>query len=71
MTELFPMIVIATNFIVASAFAKFASTAAKDVPTAHQQSPDADIFEGRVLARIRTRNVRSEVWHGRGGSRRA
>jgi Spy/CpxP family protein refolding chaperone len=68
MMELFTMIVIAANFILASAFAKFASTAANDAATAHQQSSDADIFEGRLLARIRMRNVRSEVWHGRGGS---
>ena len=52
MTELFTMIVLAANIIVASAFAKFAPTAAADVATAHEQSSDADTFEGRVVAKI-------------------
>ena len=38
MTELFTMIVLAANIIVASAFAKFAPTAAVDVATPHEQS---------------------------------
>jgi uncharacterized protein (DUF58 family) len=55
MTELFTMIVLAASIIVASAFAKFAPTA-----TAHEQSSNADIFEGR-LARVHVQNVRSAV----------
>ena len=61
MTELFTMIVLAANIIVASAFAKFAPPAAADVSAAHEQSSDADTFEGRVVARIRARDVRSAV----------
>jgi hypothetical protein len=61
MTELFTMIVLAANIVVASAFAKFAPTAATDVAMAHEQSSDADTFEGRVVARIRARDVRSAV----------
>jgi hypothetical protein len=61
MTELFTMIVLAANIIVASAFAKFAPTATADVATAHEQSSDADTYEGRVMARIRTRGARSAV----------
>ena len=53
MTELFTMIVLAANIVVASAFARFAPTAAADVGTAHEQSSDADTFEGRVVAKIR------------------
>ena len=59
MTELFTMIVLAANIIVASAFARFAPTAAADVSTAHEQSSEVDTFEGRVVARIRARDVRS------------
>jgi hypothetical protein len=59
MTELFTMIVLAANIIVASAFAKFAPTAAADVATAHEQTSDADTFEGRVVAKIGMQNVRS------------
>jgi hypothetical protein len=61
MIELFTMIVIAANIIVASAFAKFAPPAAADVSAAHEQSSDVDTFEGRVVARIRARDVRSAV----------
>ena len=61
MTELFTMIVLAANIIVASAFAKFAPTAAADVATAHERSSEVDTFEGRVVAKIRMRNVRSTV----------
>ena len=59
MTELFTMIVLAANIVVASAFARFAPTAAADVATAHEQSSDADTFEGRVVAKIGIRNARS------------
>jgi len=59
MIEFFTMIVLAANIIVASAFARFAPTAAADVATAHEQSSDADTFEGRVVAKIGMRNVRS------------
>jgi hypothetical protein len=61
MTELFTMIVLAANIVVASAFARFAPTAAADVATAHEQASNADTFEGRVVARIRVRNVPSAV----------
>ena len=61
MTKLFTMIVLAANIIAASAFAKFAPTVAADVAAAHEQSSDADTFEGRVVAKIQTRNVRSAV----------
>ena len=61
MTELFTMIVLAANIVLASAFARFAPTAAADVATAHEQSLDADTFEGRVAARIRVRDARSVV----------
>jgi hypothetical protein len=57
MTELFTMLVLAANIIVASAFAKFAPMGAADVVT--EQSSDVDTFEGRVVARIRARDVRS------------
>jgi hypothetical protein len=59
MTELFTMLVLAANIIVASAFAKFAPMAAADVATAHEKISDADTYEGRVVARIRARDVRS------------
>ena len=58
MTELFTMVVLAANIIVASAFAKFAPTAA-DVPTELEQPSDVNTFEGRVVARIRARDGRS------------
>jgi hypothetical protein len=61
MTELFTMIVLAANIVLASAFARFAPTAAADLATAHEQSLDADTFEGRVAARIRMRDARSVV----------
>jgi hypothetical protein len=61
MTELFTMIVLAANIIVASDFAKFAPTATADKTMAYEQSSDADTFEGRVVARIRARDVRSAV----------
>jgi hypothetical protein len=61
MTELFTMIVLAANIVVASAFARFAPPAAADVATAHEQSSDVGSFEGRVVARIRARDVRSEA----------
>jgi hypothetical protein len=61
MTELFTMIVLAANIVLASAFAWFAPTAAADVATAHEQSSDADTFEGRVVAKIGMRNARSAV----------
>jgi hypothetical protein len=50
MTELFTMLVLAANIIVASAFAKFAPMAAADVATAHEKISDADTYEGRVVA---------------------
>lgn len=62
------MIVLAANVIVASAFARFAPTAAADVVAAHEQSSDADTFEGRVAARIGMRNVRSAAAHDIGKS---
>jgi hypothetical protein len=68
MTELFTMIVLAANIVLASAFAWFAPTAAADVVTAHEQSSDADTFEGRVVARIRARDVRSAVARDIGAS---
>jgi methenyltetrahydromethanopterin cyclohydrolase len=61
MTELFTMLVLAANIIVASAFAKFAPPVAADVATAHEKISDADTYEGRVVARIRARDVRSAV----------
>jgi hypothetical protein len=61
MTELFTMIVLAANIVVASAFARFAPAAAADVGTAHEQSSDAETFEGRVAAKIGSRNGRSAV----------
>jgi hypothetical protein len=59
MTELFTMTVLAANIVVASAFARFAPTAAADVAAAQEQSLDADTFEGRVVAKIAMRNVRN------------
>jgi hypothetical protein len=61
MTELFTMIVLAANIIAASAFAKFAPMVAADVAAAREQSSDVDTFEGRVAAKIQTRNVRSAI----------
>ena len=61
MTELFTMIVLAANIVVASAFARFAPTAAADVSAAHEQSSEVDTFEGRVVARFRARDVRNAV----------
>jgi hypothetical protein len=61
MTELFTMILLAANIIVASTFAKFASMVAADAAVTHEQSSDVDTFEGRVVARIRARDVRSAV----------
>jgi hypothetical protein len=61
MMELFTMIVLAANIIVASAFARFAPTATADLAAVNEQSSDADTFEGRVMARIRARDVRSAV----------
>jgi hypothetical protein len=61
MTELFTMIVLAANIVVASAFARFAPTAAADASAAHEQSSEVDTFEGRVVARIRARDVRNAV----------
>jgi methenyltetrahydromethanopterin cyclohydrolase len=60
MTELFTMIVLAANIVAASAFAKFAPMVA-DVAAAHEQFSDANTFEGRVVAKIQTRNARSAV----------
>jgi len=68
MTELFTMIVLAANIVVASAFARFAPTAPANVATTHERSLDADTFEGRAAARIRMRNVRSAVSHDVGES---
>ena len=59
MTELFTMIVLAANIVVASAFARFAPTAAANVATAHEQSSNADRFEDRVVTKIGIRNARS------------
>jgi len=61
MTELFTMLVLAANIVVAAAFARFAPTAAADVAAAHEQSSDAGTFEGRVVAKIGMRNVRRAV----------
>jgi hypothetical protein len=61
MIELFTMIVLAANIMMASAYAKFAPTVATDVATAHEQSSGADTFEGRVVARIRVRDARSAI----------
>lgn len=61
MAELLTMIALAANVIAASAFAKFASIIATGAATAHEQSSDVDTFEGRVAARIRIRNRRSEA----------
>lgn len=61
MTELFTMIVLAANIIVASAFARFAPTAAADVAAAHEQSSNADTFEGRVMSKIEAQKVRGAV----------
>jgi hypothetical protein len=55
------MIVLAANIVVASALARFAPTAAADVTTTHEQSLDADTFEGLVVANIGMRNVRRAV----------
>ena len=68
MTELFTMIVLAANIIVASAFARFAPPVTADAATAHEQSSDADTFEGRVVARIGARDVRNAVARDIGGS---
>jgi hypothetical protein len=68
MMELFTMLVLAANIVVASAFAKFAPTAAADVATAHEQISDAVTFEGRVVARIRARDVRSAAARDIGAS---
>ena len=61
MTELFTMIVLAANIIVASAFARFAPSAAAETAAAREQSSSADTFEGRVMAKIQTRNVRGAI----------
>jgi hypothetical protein len=61
MTELFTMILLAANIIVASSFTKFASMVTADAAVAHEQSSEIDTFEGRVVARIRARDVRSAV----------
>jgi hypothetical protein len=42
--------------------------AAADVATAHEQISDADTYEGRVVARIRARDVRSAVARDIGAS---
>jgi hypothetical protein len=55
------MIVLAANIVVASAFARFAPTATANVATTRERYLDADTFEGRVVARIGMRNVRSAV----------
>jgi hypothetical protein len=68
MTELFTMIVLAANIVVAAAFARFAPTAAADVAAAHEQTSDADTFEGRVLAKTGMRNARSAASRDIGGS---
>jgi hypothetical protein len=57
MTELFTMIVLTANVLVASAVAKFAPPAFADTGAAHEQLSDADTFEGRVLAKSRVRNA--------------
>ena len=59
MTELFTMIVLAANIIVASAFAKFAPTAAADVATAHERSSEVDTLKAGWWQGSRMRNVRS------------
>jgi hypothetical protein len=61
MTELFTMIVLAANIVLASAFARFAPTAAADVATAREQSPNADTFEGRVVSKIKVQKERGAV----------
>ena len=65
------MIVLAANIVVASAFARFAPTAAADVATAHERTSDADTFEGRVVAKIGMRNARSAAARDIGESARA
>jgi hypothetical protein len=50
--------------ILASAFAKSAPAAVVDAATVREQSSDVDTFEGRVVARIRMRNARSEASRG-------
>ncbi len=71
MTELFTMIVLAANIVVASAFARFAPTAAADAAIAHEQSSGVDTFDGRVMARIRVRDVRGAAARDIGESTRA
>jgi hypothetical protein len=61
MTELFTMIVLAANIVVASAFARFAPTAAAEAATAREQSSNVDTFEGRVVAKIELQKLRSAV----------
>jgi hypothetical protein len=68
MTELFTMMILAANIVAASAFARFAPTAAADIATAHEESSNADTFEGLVLAKIGTRNARGTVSRDTGES---
>ena len=54
-------IALAAAVILLSAFAKAAPAAVVDAATVREQSWDVDTFEGRVVARIRMRNARSEA----------
>jgi uncharacterized membrane protein len=66
MTDLFTLIVFAVIVVSAMAFAESPLSAATRAATAYEQSSDADNFEGRVVAKIRTRNVYTEVSRDRG-----
>jgi hypothetical protein len=61
MTTLLTIIALAGAVISVSAFAKSAPAAVVDAATVREQSSDVDTFEGRVVARIRMRNARSEA----------
>jgi hypothetical protein len=68
MTELFTMMVLAANIIVAFVFAKFAPLVGADVSAAHEQASEVGTFEGRVAARIRVRDGRSAIARDAGES---
>jgi len=65
MTELFTLIAVATILVPAMAFAQSPLSSA-DAAMAHERFSDAENFEGRAVARIRVRNVGSEVSRNRG-----
>ena len=62
MTTLLTIIALAATVISASALAEPGPAAVVDSATAREQSSDLDTFEGRVVAKIRMRNVRGEAW---------